>query len=225
MRIFKKSESRGNNDRIGGFITDSSQIIPSAFGTVTQTLLLTTSLPIGQFLPLFGEVSKLAQELINLYQTANHNKRICGVLLDRVQVAEVAVENLKIRHAHRKDFFTGQNLILMRELVKTIKEIKSFAKRIRELRGWLKFFQAKSISETFNELTSKFDYNMSSLNFIITIDTNLQAQIDNEALRADVKQCFEVRNFFQLVKKDNYFNHFESFFFFLINWTFTIIIP
>ncbi|RHZ70491.1 hypothetical protein Glove_271g76 [Diversispora epigaea] len=181
---------KSNKDDKIDQVIDSYEITSTASCITTQTLLLTTSLPIDKFIPVFGKITKFVHELAILYQTANHNKRICGVLYDRIQVAGAAVENLKVREKHRKDFFTKENLTLMLKLEQTIREIMDFAKKVRELRKWLKFFLAKSINDTFTELTGQFDGYMNSLNFIITINTNLQIERDNEVLKADIKQNF-----------------------------------
>src|SRR5579859_1891494 len=64
------------------------------------------AVPFANFLPLIGEVAKLFNEIVDIYQKAEHNKRICGVMLDRVQVAETAVINLKNRREENENFFS-----------------------------------------------------------------------------------------------------------------------
>ncbi|CAG8628467.1 4693_t:CDS:2, partial [Diversispora eburnea] len=61
-----------------------------------------------QISPIFGEITKLAHELVTLYDTAIHNKRICCVLYDQVQVVEASVKKLKITRIFTSKKLTSQ---------------------------------------------------------------------------------------------------------------------
>ena len=52
-----------------------------------------------KFLPLIGEVAAILKEIVEIHQSAEHNKRICGIMYDRVSIAETAIKNLKPWHA------------------------------------------------------------------------------------------------------------------------------
>ncbi|CAG8812205.1 2444_t:CDS:2, partial [Racocetra persica] len=125
------------------------------------------TIPINKFLPLFGDIITIVQEIIYMYNTAEANKRICGVLLDRVQAAEAAVNNLKIREKERQEFFTEQNIVTLRKLVNVIRKIADFIKK---------------------SLTAEFDSYMSSLSFTITIELKLQGERDRAALSKDIHE-------------------------------------
>ncbi|CAG8532791.1 21594_t:CDS:1 [Cetraspora pellucida] len=150
------------------------------------------TIPINKFLPLFGDIITIVKEIIDMYNTAETNKRICGVLLDRVQAAEAAVNNLEIRKKERPEFFTEQNIVILRKLVNVIRKIGDFIKEIRELKGLWKYLTCKNVAETFKSLTAEFDGYMSSLSFAITIELKLQGERDRAALSKDVQETNQV---------------------------------
>ncbi|CAG8549604.1 13144_t:CDS:2, partial [Gigaspora rosea] len=172
-----------NNDRSDETSTDKTAERVSEASEVVKFI----TIPINKFLPLFGEIITIMQEIVDMYNTAETNKRICGVLLDRVQAAEAAVKNLKIREKERPEFFTEQNIVILRKLINVIRKIADYIKEIRELKGLWKYINCKSVAETFKVLTAEFDDYMSSLNFAITIELKLQGERDKVALSKDIQ--------------------------------------
>ncbi|CAB4380946.1 unnamed protein product [Rhizophagus irregularis] len=55
--------------------------------TVTNTVV-----PFSKFIPLTTEVANLLDQIMELYHSAEHNKRICGALIDSVSAAESAIQ-------------------------------------------------------------------------------------------------------------------------------------
>ncbi|CAG8543095.1 897_t:CDS:2 [Diversispora eburnea] len=164
-----------------------SQPILDTSTTVSKIVLefgTDAALPFAKFLPLINDLSKVYETIIKLYQTAEHNKKICGVLLDRV--TEAAVRNLKIRRDDNQKFFTEQNYLILRKLLGTIHRIKNFTNDISQLTGLRKYFQAKSIEQTFQELTNDFDSYMRILNFSMIIKNQFQTEKDKQVLKEDV---------------------------------------
>lgn len=70
---------------------------------------------------------------MDIYQTAELNKRICDVLLDRVGAAEAVVRNLDIRRDDNRPFFNERNYIAFRGFIGVIKWIKNFASEISQI--------------------------------------------------------------------------------------------
>ncbi|RHZ52892.1 hypothetical protein Glove_456g20 [Diversispora epigaea] len=145
----------------------------------------TALIPFTKFSPLIGEVTNILEEIITFYQQAEHNKRICGSLLDRVAAAEAAVRNLKIRRDDNQSFFTEQNYLLFRKFLQTMNKIKNFIHEISQLSRLGKYLRSASISETFQNLTNEFDGYMNSLHFSITIENHIQAEKDKKVLKED----------------------------------------
>src|SRR5256885_1940712 len=53
--------------------------------------------PFTKFLPLISEIGNIFNEVIEITQAAEHNKRTCDALLRRVYAADLAVIDLKIQ--------------------------------------------------------------------------------------------------------------------------------
>ncbi|CAB4444297.1 unnamed protein product [Rhizophagus irregularis] len=62
--------------------------------TVTNTIV-----PFSKFIPLTTEVANLLDQIMELYHSAEHNKRICGALIDRRFVEEVGQLKGLIKYA------------------------------------------------------------------------------------------------------------------------------
>jgi hypothetical protein len=144
------------------------------------------TVPFSKFIPLVTEVASILDQIVELYHSAEHNKRICGVLIDRVSAAEALVRNLKIRRDQNKDFFNQKNLILLQRLVNNIQQIKRFVGEISQLKGLSKNVQARSIEKNFKKLCRDFDSNVATLGFSIIADSRIQAENDKKVLRQDM---------------------------------------
>ncbi|CAG8578086.1 1894_t:CDS:2 [Diversispora eburnea] len=142
--------------------------------------------PVSKFFPIVGDVANILNQVIHIYDVAQHNKKICGVLLDRVTVADAAVRNLKIRRKEYISFFTKSNYLALKGFVNTIKEIKKFASEISQLSKISKYLRAESIDDTFRELAKKFDDHMNVLQFAITIDSKIQSAKDAQVIKEDL---------------------------------------
>ncbi|CAI2170899.1 874_t:CDS:10 [Funneliformis geosporum] len=116
-------------------------------------------LPFISFLPLIKEVAEVFNEIVEIYQSAEHNKKICGILLDRVQIADTALRNLKNRRDKNENFFS-----------------KSLSK----------YIQAKSIESNVKEFSSEFDSTIQSLHFSLAVDFSIRAEQDNKDIKSDI---------------------------------------
>lgn len=126
-------------------------------------------------------------EIIEITQTAEHNKRICDVLKQRVDAVDLAVRNLKIKK-NNQGFFNHKNHLYLQNLVNVITYIKNFMVEISQMKTLLKYIQAKSIKKTFNDLCKEFDNCINSLAFTITIKNSYEL----EQLKADQEDLTKV---------------------------------
>nr|CAG8583689.1 7638_t:CDS:2 [Entrophospora candida] len=150
---------------------------------------------LAPFLPLIAEVAAIVAEIINLYQTAEHNKRICGSLLSRVTTAENAVNILKIRRLENEDLFKSKQYYKdFQKLVNVIKKIQKFIADVSQLNGLRKFLLAHSIEDGFKRLTDEFDGLMRVLNFSLAIQTQIQVEDDNKALRGIADKLSQIND-------------------------------
>jgi hypothetical protein len=150
------------------------------------------AVPFANFLPLIGEVARICNELVEIYQTAEHNKRICGVMLDRVQIAETAVRNLKNRREDNEDFFSEENYINLHKLVNVITKIRKFVAEISQFKGLYKYVQARNIEKIAKDLNNEFDSTIQLLEFSLMVDFNARADTDNKKIKDDIEDLNEV---------------------------------
>src|SRR5205085_2403668 len=95
----------------------------------------------SQFAPLVGSFFKLGEEIIKLYESAKHNKELCGFLLQRCNCAIAAVRDLDIRKSENVEFFSKhENLTLFMGFVECMKKMKKFISRVSRLNRLVKYF-------------------------------------------------------------------------------------
>jgi hypothetical protein len=156
---------------------------------------------ISPYLPLITEISRITSDIINIYQTAEHNKRICGSLLSRITAAETAVKNLEIRRLENESLFKSKEYYRnFQKLIIIIEKIKKFIEKISQIKGLRTFLAAHSIEKEFLDLTNEFDGLMRILNFSIAITNQIQMEEDKKILNNDIKEMYKVMN-----EKDNFF--------------------
>ncbi|CAB4415918.1 unnamed protein product [Rhizophagus irregularis] len=144
---------------------------------------------ISPFLPLITEVSRLTSDIINIYQTAEHNKRICGSLLSRTTAAETAVKNLEIRRLENESLFKSKEYYKnFQRLVIIVGKIKKFIEEISQIKGLRRFLAANSIEKDFFDLTNEFEGLMRILNFSIAVTNQIQMEEDKKILSHDIKE-------------------------------------
>ncbi|CAG8713468.1 13983_t:CDS:2 [Gigaspora margarita] len=142
----------------------------------------------SKFIPLLREIAEFAGGLIELYQNAKYNRRICGVLMIRIQSALASIKSLEIYandFPESTDFFTPKNNALLRNFQLVMKKIEEFIKKIQNINNYRLFFQANSIKQEFEELTKEFDDYMTSLNFKMIVDMKQQSKRDLESINKD----------------------------------------
>ncbi|CAG8762262.1 17139_t:CDS:2 [Dentiscutata erythropus] len=187
------------------------EIVESASGTI---------IPATQFLPVFREIGELASGLIKLYQDAKYNRRVCGMLIIRVQDAVSSINKLEVYARDFPDFtsfFTKENNITLRNFKYVMKKIENFIIEIQNLSNFQKIIQSNSIRQNFEEITTEFDRHMESLNFALNVGANLQLAVNRKesiALNEDMEDMKElmqtmsksIQNIEEITKRKNAFD-------------------
>src|SRR5436190_4789641 len=141
------------NDRVSNLASNTL----SAAATISKEAAVVAD-TLTPFIPLIGEITQLVADIINLYQTAEHNKRICGSLLSRATAAETAVNMLKIRRLENEEVFKSKEYYKnFQKLVIVIGKIKTFIEEVSQIKGLRRFLAAHSIEDQFKEVTEEFD--------------------------------------------------------------------
>ncbi|CAB4374010.1 unnamed protein product [Rhizophagus irregularis] len=66
----------------------------------------------SKFIPLISEIGNVFNEILDLVEAAEHNKRTCGILRDRVNVAELAAKNIEKTFVELCEEFDGYVKVL-----------------------------------------------------------------------------------------------------------------
>ncbi|GBC03162.1 hypothetical protein RclHR1_00500010 [Rhizophagus clarus] len=158
----------------------SSNESPVCTGTESASKI---EVPFASFLPLIEEVNKLYNDMNEIINTAQYNKITCGALLEKVQVANTAVKNLRIRNL---EFFSKKNFNNFRNLVNVIYEIRHFLADISQ--GSRKYVQAEEIKEKYSALIDEFETAFRLLQFYLIIYLAVRDNDENKRIRADIDE-------------------------------------
>ncbi|POG80837.1 kinase-like domain-containing protein, partial [Rhizophagus irregularis DAOM 181602=DAOM 197198] len=136
---------------------------------------------------LITEIRDLLDKIGEIVQAAEHNKRICKALKQRIYVMYLAILDLKV-HGDDKECF-NENRQYLQNLVDVIKKIKEFVVDISQMTTLLKsnYNQPKNIEKTFKELCKEFDDCIIGVSskFNTTIKNKIYPKEEAEALKAD----------------------------------------
>ncbi|CAG8607231.1 22305_t:CDS:2 [Rhizophagus irregularis] len=172
-----------------GYKAEIFRNLNNEFDTTVQLLKLDLEVPFSNYLP--REVSKLHNEIDEIYKTAQYNRKTCEAMLERVKIADTAVNNLKIRNL---EFFSKKNFINFRNLVTVIGEIRQFLAEISQLKGsYRKYVRAKDVQEKFSNLNDEFETAIRLLRFFLIIGFNARA--DDKKIKADIEGLVEISRY------------------------------
>ncbi|CAB4482496.1 unnamed protein product [Rhizophagus irregularis] len=143
--------------------------------------------PFARFLPLINEIENFFNEIIELVEAAEYNQRTCEILKNRVNIAELAVRDLRDKKIDREDFFNKINYIRLQELSTIIKQIKKFISEISLMKTLIKYLKEKSVEKIFKKLCTEFDSCINLLSFSF----NVENADDLEQLKSDQDDLFK----------------------------------
>ncbi|CAG8447392.1 10996_t:CDS:2 [Ambispora gerdemannii] len=176
----------------------SSSKTENYFNTVQNTMSLAASFSKGAanvadvlspFIPLISNITILVREVVDLYQAAEHNKRICHSLLERVNNAEYVAKDIHNRRKEYEDDLKSKDFyIKFKGLVEVIKRIKIFISQVSQIKGIRKFVNANEIQNEFERLTREFDSTLRDISFRITIDLHTRIEVDSKRVKEDLDE-------------------------------------
>ncbi|CAG8469614.1 9710_t:CDS:2 [Funneliformis mosseae] len=158
-----------------------------AFAKEALTVATKVGDAITPFIPLIGAAATVITEIIDIYHTAQYNKKICNSILDRARLAEIAIDNIIRRRKENEQLFKNQAwYYAFNRFVEVLNKLKNFAEEISQLKRIKQFIKAKNISGSFVELTKEYDDVMKDLNFTMAISNEQQRRIDQKSLKDDL---------------------------------------
>ncbi|CAB4488123.1 unnamed protein product [Rhizophagus irregularis] len=157
----------------------SSEPTPTIPKLITHDVMIESKAPVLvpflKFIPLIKEIGAIFDEIIDVVEAAEHNKRTCKLLENRVQVADLVVKKLRKDKELNEEFFINKNFSYLQDLTEIIRRIKKFISEVSQVKTLVKYIRAKNIEKTFAELCKEFD---SSFNLLsVSIDAKILGQL------------------------------------------------
>jgi serine/threonine protein kinase len=141
------------------------------------------------FLRLFSEALSIVDEIVEIYDDAQYNRKSCLTLIDRVENAKTAVKALSRRKEENEEKFRNEDYYLsFTKFIDTLKRIKFFIKEVSSLSKFRNFIQAKEIKEKFKILIEDFDFDVSILKLTMIVSNEEQRKKDVEVLEDDLAE-------------------------------------
>jgi hypothetical protein len=187
----EKNESKKNIlDKVADGASFTSKVVQGASTAMGAVAEVSAALvPFKNFLPLIKEIGAVFDEIIELVEAAEHNKRTCKMLKSLVHDAGLSVQQLKEDRENKKYFFNKQNYSCLQELSIVIVRIKNFVSEISQANSFMRIFKAKNVEKTYKELIGEFESYIKLLSFSIDI----KIANDLEQLKADKDDFNKVR--------------------------------
>ncbi|KAG9293214.1 hypothetical protein G9A89_010585 [Geosiphon pyriformis] len=164
---------------------DNEEVILTTATDICNVLKGTSSAidVLAPFIPLINDVTKLIRSIAELYQTAQHNKKICRLLLERVRIVEFAIEDMITdkENLQQKEYYKN-----FTELLTVIRKIEKFIKKVSNVHGLRKFLNAYSIEDEFKNLTQDFDDLIRALNFATTLQIQSLLEKSKTIIKRDI---------------------------------------
>jgi hypothetical protein len=201
----KRSKKKDASDIVENFVDNASTVIDtvSSTGAAIGAAIEAGApivVPFTKFLPIINEIGNIFNEIVELVEAAEHNKRTCVILKQRVYAADLALLDLRVQRdkEDRKDFFNNKNYLCLQNLSNIIAQIKKFIAEISQMKTLIKYIKAKTIEKKFNELCGEFDGYVGVLTFSINVkivDELKQLKKDDELkqLKEDQDELAKVR--------------------------------
>jgi hypothetical protein len=157
-------------------------------------IIVPFTVPFAKFLPLIDETKKILNEVIIIAETAEHNRRTCNALKQRVYAVDLAVLDLKLQR-NNQEYYSGNNYLYLQNLITVITNIKKFMKNISQMLTLLKlnYILPENIEKTLKELCEDFDVciiKIDASDFTTTIKDKIRPE--EEQLKADQEDLIKV---------------------------------
>ena len=130
----------------GEIVFNTTISIVGAVGTASS-LASKASGTLAPFVPLINNIFTLSKEIIDLYENAQHNRRTCGLLLERAALAKTAVEIFVAKANEYKSRCQSKEFLDNFEgLVTVVRKIRDFVKDVSRFSRKYPFYRTTMVS-------------------------------------------------------------------------------
>ncbi|CAG8554558.1 11864_t:CDS:2 [Rhizophagus irregularis] len=131
--------------------------------------------------------TNIIKNIVEIREEAEYNKKICNALAERVEIARVPMELLKVRKKEKEKELRNESYYnAFYKFIYVLEEIEKYTKEISKYHGFRKYVKAISVKEKFIKLTEKYDNAMKDLHFAVRVD-NEEYETFRDAIKIDSK--------------------------------------
>ncbi|RHZ84305.1 hypothetical protein Glove_83g35 [Diversispora epigaea] len=135
------------------------------------------------FVPLFNSVYKVTESLYTIYDNAKCNKKMCGALIDRIEVVEQAIKSLKRKKQENAAKFRSKEYYLAWvRLTNILKNIKYFAEDVTQQSVFQKYSNANAVKEKYDNNIKELEDVCKDLQFSVYMISEEQREEENEQI-------------------------------------------
>ncbi|CAG8791037.1 22871_t:CDS:2, partial [Racocetra persica] len=129
---------------------------PTTVAGQTLSAVQTVGDAITPFVPLFGMVTNILNQMLSIYENAKY----------RVEIAQMAVKSFQRKYQANEKKFRNQNYYYAWvRFVNVLYNIKKFSKEVTQLTNFQKFINANAVKKAFEKNIKEFEEVYSDLNF------------------------------------------------------------
>jgi hypothetical protein len=182
-----------------GYKVEINRDVNNEIDSIIQLLDLKLKVPFSSFLPhieevdflpLVREITKIHNEIIEVYQTAEYNKETCWSIMKKVEIVDIPLRNLKDNRKENSKYFSKRNYINLCSLVNVIEKMRKFVAKIS-------YYEFNNINEDSKYLKDEFDSIVQLLNLnssAATVCTGIETASKVEVLFAKFLPLIEKVN-------------------------------
>ncbi|CAB5383127.1 unnamed protein product [Rhizophagus irregularis] len=164
-------------------IDGAESITDGMIASAADITVSTVVIPFAQFVPLIKDVADILKRIVDLYSTAQHNKKITKLLMERVAAAHSAISILR-----EDDLYTSKHYYNLQRLVQVLQKMKNYADVITQYNKVQKFLGAQTIESSFNNLCKEYELSIQLLNLTLMVDFRVNAEKERKILQDDLKE-------------------------------------
>ncbi|CAJ0832273.1 14871_t:CDS:2, partial [Entrophospora sp. SA101] len=135
-------------------------------------LALSAGNAFSNYAPVVGAICGLCEMIIKLYDTIKENKVISRALINRVELAHVAVKQMEREKEENEENFRKESYFkAFNRLEVVLKNIETFIKDISNYGGFRKFINADHIKKCYNDLVRNLEGACADLQFNVILSS------------------------------------------------------
>ncbi|CAG8551212.1 42449_t:CDS:2 [Gigaspora margarita] len=125
---------------------------------------------LAQYIPLVKSAKCLIQDISLVYENAECNKEICLVIMDRVKIAECAMD-IKMRSTKENEstFRKREYFLAFKSFENLLTNIKDYVTKVSTFKGYKKYLNKTEVKNRYDKLTEEYVKCMDDLKFTMAI--------------------------------------------------------